>query len=47
MLLKVNEQIGSSWKHICRRLGLKEYNINEIEKNFPNLREQSYQVIYA
>ncbi|XP_035723051.1 uncharacterized protein LOC118442027 [Vespa mandarinia] len=46
VLLKVNEQIGRSWKHVCRRLGLKENEINEIEKkNSSNLKKQSYQAL--
>ncbi|KAL2711882.1 fas-associated death domain protein isoform X1 [Vespula squamosa] len=44
VIMKVHEKLGRSWKNICRLLGLKECEINEIEyKNSSNLKEQSYQ----
>ncbi|XP_043679388.1 uncharacterized protein LOC122634470 isoform X2 [Vespula pensylvanica] len=43
VLLKINEQLGRSWKNICRLLGLKECELNEIENKNLSIKEQSYQ----
>ncbi|KAF7384898.1 hypothetical protein HZH66_011984 [Vespula vulgaris] len=45
VLLKINEQLGHSWKNICRLLGLKECEINEIENKNLSIKEQSYQAL--
>lgn len=47
VILKIYENLGRSWKNVCRYMGLKEYQIDEIQNRYPyNLKEQSFQGLH-
>lgn len=47
VILKIYENLGRSWKSVCRYMGLKEYQIDEIQNRYPyNLKEQSFQGLH-
>ncbi|KAI4473958.1 hypothetical protein M0802_014713 [Mischocyttarus mexicanus] len=46
VVLKVSEQLGRSWRDVCRFMNLKEYQIDELENKYPrNLKEQCNQAL--
>lgn len=46
VVLKVSEQLGRSWRDVCRYMNLKEYQIDELENKYPcNLKEQCNQAL--
>ncbi|KAK2582840.1 hypothetical protein KPH14_008925 [Odynerus spinipes] len=46
VVLKICEQLGRSWRDVCRYMDLKEYQIDEIQNKYPyNLKEQSFQAL--
>ncbi|XP_015190050.1 PREDICTED: fas-associated death domain protein [Polistes dominula] len=47
VVLKVSEQLGRSWRDVCRFMNLKEYQIDELENKYPcNLKEQCNKALH-